>query len=258
MKEFIATDWQEFLSSQKLASFDQLWDRELPWFEEPNYGRSKDGWSGVCKLELDGRVLFLKKQQNFYSYSLRHPLGITVAQKEYANIALFNKLQIPCMETVYFGIRKQKGKLQAMIMTEGLEGYIPFEDATQIWESGSFSLSKRRVLIREIADFLRAAHQKEVMHNSLYPKHIFIEESFVRHQKSDGRPVCRFIDMEKARQAKFHSSRQLRDLDTLQRRTSSYWSRSDRLYFLLSYMEKTKVDTEFRTFLQKLRSISKK
>ncbi|NQZ59309.1 MAG: hypothetical protein HRT88_17790, partial [Lentisphaeraceae bacterium] len=45
-----------------------------------NYGRSKTGWSGVCRIKLDGRVMYLKKQEDFYSYSLRHPLGITVAQ----------------------------------------------------------------------------------------------------------------------------------------------------------------------------------
>ena len=257
MKEFIAADWQQFLYGHKLASFDQLWDKQLPWFEEPNYGRSKDGWSGVCRLEIDGRVLYLKKQQNFYSYSLRHPLGVTVAQKEYDNIDLFNELQIPCMKTVYFGVRKQQGKLQAMIITEGLEGYIPLEDATKIWENGSFTLSHRRQLLCSIGEFLRAAHQQGVMHNSLYPKHIFIEEAFVRQRHSDGRPLCRFIDMEKARRAKFHSKRQMRDLDTLQRRTA-YWSRCDRLYFLLCYLGKTKIDKEVRTFLQKLRSISKK
>ena len=256
MQEFIAAEWRDFLSSHKLASFEELWSKELKWFEEPNYGRSKDGWSGVCRLDLQGRILFLKKQENFYSYSLRYPLGVTVAQKEFNNIKLFNEKDIPCMTPVYFGVRKQPGKLQAMIITEGLEGYIPLEDATKIWQEGTFSLSHRREFIRQIATFLRSAHQKNVMHNSLYPKHIFVEENFVRFGESKKKSVCRFIDMEKARPAKLESKRQLRDLETLHRRTT-YWRRTDRLYFLLSYLSKTKVDLDLRNLLKKLKSISK-
>ena len=257
MQEFIAADWQSFLEKHKLASFDALWDKEIPWFEEPNVGRSKDGWSGVCLLEIDDRKIFLKKQENFYTYSLRHPLGITVAQKEFANIESFNARKIPCMKTVYFGIRKSKGKLQAMIATEALEAYIAFEDVIALWQKNTFTLKHRRLLIAAVADLLSDAHSKGLMHNSLYPKHIFISEEFARKAGTGTQPLCRFIDMEKAKPAKQHSKKQLRDLETLHRR-SSYWSRSDRLYFLLCYLGKNEIDHEVRLFIKKLKGIAKK
>ncbi len=257
MKQYIAKNWHDFLLTHDLASFDQLWEKELPWFEDINYGRSRDGWSGVCKIKVDGHVLYLKKQQNFYRYPISKSLGGTVAQKEYNNISLFNTLDIPCLETVYFGVRKQQGRLQAMIMTEGLEGYISFEEVTGIWSRGCFGLAHRRGLIRHIGEFLRQAHDKKVMHNSLYPKHIFLDENYVLNQKSDNQPICRFIDMERSRRARFGSRRQIRDLETLHRRTP-YWSHSDRLFFLLCYLGKTRVDVEVRTFLKNFQKIRKK
>lgn len=257
MTKYLAADWQNFLSSHNLDTFDGLWDRDLDWFEEPNYGRSKNGWSGVCRIKVDGRVMYLKKQEDFYSYSLRHPLGITVAQKEFDSIQYFNSLDVPCMKVLYFGVRKCKGKLQAMLMTEGLEGYLPFSEVTQIWIKEKFGLSHRRELLKHMADFLKDAHQKGVMHFSLYSKHIYIDEQFARGGKASDQPVCRFIDMEKACKAKLHSKKQLRDLETLDRRTP-YWSKADRLAFVLYYLGKKVVDKDVRNFLGRLKAISKK
>ena len=257
MTKYLAADWQDFLQSHKLASFDDLWDKDLEWFEAPNYGRSKNGWSGVCRIEVDGRVMYLKKQENFYTYSLRHPLGITVAQKEFDNIQYFNSLDIPCLKVLYFGVRKHKGKLQAMLMTEGLEGYLPFNQITKLYQKEHFSLDRRRQLLRAIASFLREAHEKNVMHFCLYSKHIFVDENFVKTGEVGNRPVCRFIDMEKSCKANYQSKKQMRDLDTLNRRTP-YWSKVDRLVFILAYLHKGAVDKDVKSFYMCLSRISKK
>ena len=161
------------------------------------------------------------------------------------------------MKVLYFGVRQQNGKLQAMLMTEGLEGYLPFSEVTSIWQEESFTLKHRRELLKYMADFLRDAHQKGVMHFSLYSKHIYIDEQFVRGGKISDQPVCRFIDMEKACKAKLHSKKQLRDLETLDRRTP-YWSKADRLVFVLIYLQKKSVDKQVRAFLTRLKSVSKK
>jgi hypothetical protein len=257
MKEFIDPDWQELLEKHGLASFEELWNRQDPWFEEPNSGRSKDGWSGVCRFEISGRVLFLKKQENFFTYSLKSPMGESVVVKEYSNLALFNDLSIPCMKVVYFGVRKNDAKVQGLIVTEALEDYISVHEAIEKWQVEEISVHKRRKIIYAVADLVRDAHEKGVMHNSLYPKHIFIDAKLAVGEPAQQKPLCRFIDLEKAKKAKPGSKKQLRDLETLNRRCK-FWSRTERLAFLLHYLGLEKSNLVLRRFLRKLKSVSKK
>ena len=133
MSEFINPAWGDFLKTHNLDNFEDLWSREEPWFEEPNEGRSKDGWSGVCRFEVAGKSFFLKKQENFLTYSVKNPLGIPMAEKEFTNLKLFNELEVPSMTVVYFGSRKHSGKLQALIMTEELYGYEALSDLLEKW-----------------------------------------------------------------------------------------------------------------------------
>ena len=257
IEEYIAPDWSGFLSKNKLSTFEDIWSRKDEWFEEPNYGRSKNGWSGVCKIDIDGRSIFVKKQSNFYSYSLKKPLGITVAKKEFEAIQLFNKKGVACLTPVYFGCRKENGELQAIVATEALDGFSAFSDVAEFLEKESLYFDIKRHLLRSIGTFLRDSHSKDLMHMSLYPKHIFVSDAYFQNNIPSKQPYCRFIDMEKAKKAKWQSKKQLRDLETLNRR-SKYWSKSQRLTVLLSYLDKSKVDTEVRTFLSKLLKTSKK
>ncbi|MCM8542847.1 MAG: lipopolysaccharide kinase InaA family protein [Lentisphaeraceae bacterium] len=257
MTEYLNPLWGSFLAEHQYSTFDSLWDRNDEWFETPNKGRSKHGWSGVCRIEVGNRVFFLKKQENFYTYSIKKPLGISVAEKEFKNLKLFKKLNVPSMEVVYFGVRKFNGKLQAMIMTVELKDYFSLSDATAYLETQKPCLTHRRNVISRIATFLRDAHEKNVMHYSLYPKHIFISESFLKEKDESLEPLCRFIDMEKALQVKWGQKKQLRDLETLNRH-SSYWSKTDRIYFLKCYLGTNKVDSELRKIVNRIKSITKK
>ena len=64
-------------------------------------------------------------------------------------------------------------------------------------------------------------------------------------------------DLEKARKAAFRSKKQLHDLDKLNR-YSNYWTRTDRLAFLLRYLGEETCNSEVRNFLKKLQSSAKK
>ena len=257
MTEYLNPLWGSFLGEHKFSSFDELWNRNDEWFETPNKGRSKDGWSGVSRIEIGNRAFFLKKQENFYTYSIKKPLGISVAEKEFKNLKLFKRLNIPCMEVVYFGVRKDGGKLQAMVMTSELKDDFSLEEATDYWLEHKPNLKHRRNVIAKLAGFLRDAHEKNVMHYSLYPKHIFVNKKFIQEQDENQSPLCRFIDMEKALKVKWGRKRQLRDLETLNRH-SQFWSKSDRLYFLKCYLRTNKVDLELRRIVRKIESITKK
>ena len=257
MTEYIDPDLKEFLENNNSADFEGLWSRNDPWFEEPNVGRSRSGWSGVCRIELEGRGFFLKKQENFLTYSIKKPLGVTVAEKEFGNLEFCRENKIPAMRVAYFGVRKIAEKVQAVIMTEELKGYYDLSTAMNYFQENNPDLTQKRKVIRQIALMLRDAHKKNFVHYSLYPKHIFVSEKFIEEANDDAKPLCRFIDLEKAVRIPWGKKKQLRDLETLNRR-SDYWSKSDRLYFLLAYLMRKNVDKEVRKILKKIDSISKK
>ena len=76
---------------------------------------------------------------------------------------------------------------------------------------------------------VRQLHDARVMHRSLYPKHLFVRWD------SGAEPEVAVIDLEKSRTTLIAAVRTVYDLATLTRH-SDYWSRSDRLYFLLQYL----------------------
>ena len=43
--------WLDVFAASAIRSFEDLWNRDEPWVDEPNRGRG--GWSGVRRLELD-------------------------------------------------------------------------------------------------------------------------------------------------------------------------------------------------------------
>ena len=256
MTEYLSPKWKSFLEENGFSTFKSLWERDDEWFEPPNKGRSKNGWSGVCRIEIAGKSFFLKKQENFYAYSIKHPLGISVAEREFKNLQMFDDLKVPSMHVVYFGVRKENGKLQGILITEDLDKYISFQEVRARWNKSAPTLSHKRNVLKECALFLRHAHKKGVMHCSLYPKHIFVDESLVENNIILENPVCRFIDMEKATRASWGSKKQLRDIDTLLRRSKG-WYKQDLLYFFMCYLEKEKVDKELRQFIKRIKSITK-
>ena len=254
MNEFVDPVWQKLLEGNKAVNFEQLWARNDAWFEKPNSGRSKGGWSGVCRIEIGGKFFFLKKQEKFLTYSLKAPFGQSLVVKEKDNLARFNNLKIPCVKLVYFGVRKFKGRVQGMIMTEALNGYISLDEAVLGYER--LPLEKRRKVIHSLAKLVKFTHEKGQMHNSLYPKHLFIEENFARGGEPSQEPLSRFIDLETAKKAKNGSKKQLRDLDTLDRR-SLFGSKTDRLAFVLAYLNQKSCNAKVRSFLKRLSAVSK-
>ena len=259
MKEYYSSpDDRDLLASERLGSFEELWNRRAPWFETPNTGRSAHGWSGVSRIQIGGRDFFLKKQENFFTYSARFPFRRLLAQREFDNIRLFDSLNIPSLDVIYFGARKRGGRHQAIILTEALEGYIPLSEVEERWrEERREDDAGRRTLIASVASLVRQAHERGLLHNSLYPKHIFVHEALCnKGELSPNKPNCRFIDLEKARKVSVGGKRQLRDIESLHRR-SSYWSESDRLFFVLSYLGKKDCDAEARDFIRRVQSVSK-
>ena len=256
-KESIDPEFKQLLDiDNENTFFDILWKRDDPWFEEPNIGRrdSKKAWSGVSRIQLKENFFFLKKQENYFSYSVKPPFRRLIVQKEYSNIKLFESQKIPCLDVVYFGIRKKTGnifgKTQGIIITKALDNYISLYEAME-------QTKIKRAVIAKIAALVQKTHKSGLMHRCLYPKHIYIDKNFCKTgEQQTNDPVCRFIDLESARKTPYNSKKQLRDLETLNRRSPKV-NLKDKLYFLLQYLSKTTLDKEAREMINRVQQISR-
>jgi hypothetical protein len=250
MRNYIASDWKEVLAHNQLASFDQLWELDADWFEEPN--RRRGGWSGVSRIELllpsGGKVgFFLKRQENHIYKSLSHPLrGEATFLREVKNIQRFSACGVPTLELVFFEQRSVKGKLRAILVTRELVGYAPL--TAQQFSPGHpvmRSLKRKKALLSKLADLMRRMHENHFQHNCFYPKHVFACVD------DDGNIDTRVIDLEKVKWSPFKHEAMFRDLDTLNRHTKG-WSLSDRMRFLKFYVQETKLSEKSKKLWRKL------
>ena len=94
------------------------------------------------------------------------------------------------------------------------------------------------------ADLVARMHARSIVHNCLYPKHIFIKSM------ADGVQAS-LIDLEKSRAHVFSPWGRMRDLDALNRRSDAP-RRTQRLRFLLLYLGKQRVDAEVRYWVARV------
>ena len=250
MKEFIAPAWQKTFQKQAL-NFDRLWGLELPVVDTANIGRGRDGWSEVCMLVvglLDGdeKRLILKRQKNHLTRTLLHPFrGIPTAEKELRNILHFKRLGIPTVEPVYFAKRRTWDGIQAILITEYLEGYRTLEEFVNTWQDEGWPKpSERNQIIRAIASLAGKIHRSGFQYNCLYPKHLLITRS------KDAVSV-RLIDLEKNKWRPLGDKRRIRDLETLLRRSQG-WTQADRIRFLTAYFGIRRLDGRAKRLCRKV------
>lgn len=248
MKDYFPDQWRDILRHNKLDSFDALWNLQADWFEPPNERRG--GWSGVSRCELDspkgGKVaVFLKRQENHVTRTLLHPFGMSTFIREIENILRFKNAGIPALEPVYFAVRKVDGNLRAILCTEALDGYEPLEDLTERWlKEGWPERKKRQRLMQVVASVMSRMHDHKIQHNCFYPKHIFV-------RFTENAIDVRIIDLEKAKVKLLRRYATFRDLYALNRHAQG-WSRTDRLRFLLLYLERKRLDRHAKELWRKI------
>ncbi len=211
--------------------------------------------AGRLSLQLpDGNSKFLviKKQENHLSRTFLHPFrGIPTLEKELSNIIDFRQYGIPSLEPVYYEKRHNNHTIQAILVTEYLDGYTPLDIWVQKWHNGERPKPyERNALIQAIADLVKKIHQNRIQHNCLYPKHLL-----ARWQ--DNKVQVRIIDLEKAKWRPFGNGRRIRDLESLDRRAMG-WSRTDRMRFLMAYSEVQYFDIKAKDLCRQIMVRSKK
>lgn len=248
MIKFLSAEWRELLEQNGLGNFEALWNLDADWFEEPN--RCRGGWSGVCRIELkrpDGGVCaaFLKRQHNHTRSTLHHALkGEPTLQAEVRNIQRLAAQGIPTLELLCHGQQACANGRNALLLTKELTGYQPLSDLISPERIQQLGIARRRAIARAVADMVHKLHLSHLVHNCLYPKHVFV-------RLQDERIDVRLIDVEKARIRRSAWRRTLRDLDSLNRRAPNV-SRTDRLSFLLAYLQQSKLDRQAKKLWRRL------
>jgi len=254
MNEFIEEGWQGIFEYNQLGSFESLWNLQADWFEPPNQRRG--GWSGVSRIHLrtptgEEETIFLKRQENHTRKIWRHPVtGEPTFRGEARNLRLLNSSGIAAPKMVYYAEKRSPGGWQVILATRELHGYLPLDRLVQNWRErgwGGFRAQRRRIIL-QAADVIRKLHELRLAHNALHAKHVFI------HEPSGA--AC-LIDLEKMRRRITRRKAMLRDLDTLNRRTATI-SRTDRLRFLLAYLQREAVDEEVRMLWHQLTALEKR
>lgn len=240
MHDFVAPKWRETLSDQGLLDFEAWWEKTMPLLTEPNIGRG--GWSKVYSLNLtrqDGtgiNRLIVKRQLNHTSRTILHPRrGIPTLAKELKNILSYQRVDIPTIEPVYYGQRSDQDGIRAILVTEYLEGFQSLVDLTSYWQGHGWpDRVEQRKIITAVARVVGLLHQHGLMHNCLYPKHLFL-------RITDSDVEVRLIDLEKGKWRPFGNGRRIRDLETLFRYTRE-WQRTDVVRFLHQYFLTDRLD----------------
>ena len=242
---FISILARDVLQHNHLDSFDALWQVQAAAVDEPN--RDRGGISSVSRLTLHDAnghpwVFYLKRQSNYLIRSLRRPRGQPTAQREFHNIVRYAEQGIPALDVACYVQRRVQGQWQAILLTPALEGYQPLDYWLTQWANLEYRL--KRDLIKAAAALVAQLHGKGMVHNSLYPKHIFLKP------EADG-VGARLIDLETSRTHLFSPRGYLRDLDALNRR-ALVPSRTQRLRFMLDYLGKTRVDSQVRSWVKRV------
>lgn len=218
-------------------TFESLWRSDAPDIDHPN--RRGRGWSRVAKIRLqlasgDVKPAYLKRQHHFTTRTWLHPFrGIDTLQREQRMMGMAARSGVGTAEVLFFARQKRQ---KAVLVVEALSGFKSLDSVEP-------NVRHRR-LIEETAKAVRQMHQAHLCHGCLYPKHIFW---------SGRKAVIKLIDWEKARRVLLRKSAMLRDLDSLNRRTTE-WSLRSRAEFLAVYLNKPINDPQFRRCWQQLKS----
>ncbi len=182
------------------------------------------------RYDFDRREVFLKcaLKGNFHSFS--GPL-------ELENALALREAGLPVPRPLACGEANLGWRARSFVVLEELRG-TPLERLTPPAEA-----SKRRALVRRIAELVRALHAAGFAHRDLYVSNILV----------DGERLG-LVDLEKVRALKPRTRR--KDLAALDY-SAERWSATDRVRFLRAYLGLEKLDAVARTLVRKVRRKSR-
>jgi len=231
MRDFISEAYRPLLELHGLASFDALWKLNLPAVDDPNDDRG--GWSVVSRLEVAGRVFFLKRQMNHRTRSFHAPLGEPTFARELRNIRRYHTRGVPTIQAVFYAERRLSDSdgtpgLAAILLTRALDGWTDL--AVCLREAGT-DTARRHRLLAACGILARKLHHAGLVHCCFYPRHIFIREA------ASGRYEACLIDLEKTRPLLFGRRDRVKDLEQFLRHAATL-DEDDVRVWISAYLER--------------------
>ena len=179
-KFFSNSDPFEILKDLNGTVYRQVQTRKTFRFEHNGKSYFAKVHTGVGWIEIFKNFIQFKKP-------------ILGARDEWTALNFLKQIPISTMNVVAYG---EKGwnpaKLKSFVITEELKQTISLEDYCLNWLVAEPSLSIRRSLIREVANFASAIHAHGVCHRDLYLCH------FLLHKDGDYFPKLSLIDLHRA------------------------------------------------------------
>ena len=220
-----------FAFSGGLSQFEQWWQLQGEWVEEPNQRRG--GESGVQRLQVDqGQLLYAKRQVGHLCRSLSHPFGRPTVLRERDALLGLSRLGIRVPRLVYCGASRQAGQgWRGLLVSEALDG---FSDIESWYAAGGRERAGQQhdALLQQIGATLARMHQGRWQHSCLYMKHIFVR---VTGEGDAAQVEVALLDFEKCRQRL--TAYRAASHDMLQLRRHSSWNSTD--WEKLSYFYET-------------------
>lgn len=240
---FTSSESKQLLKANGLDRFERLWELEAPWFENPNERR--EGISGVVTWQLEqedgsGQRVFIKRQENHNTPSYRHPLkGEPTFYREFKNIQRLTAIGVPTIEVLYYGEAVSAGNRQAILVSKGLDDYMPLEqclaDSRLRGDPGQVA-----ALLRDLVKAIKPMHQNGIRHGCLYGNHLFVKPIGLNGDKP---AFCvKMLDLEKAHAVWFKNRAIEKDLSQLIRHTPGLDKEKSEM-LLSYYFEESELET---------------
>jgi hypothetical protein len=202
--------------------FEQWWQQQGEWVEEPNSRRG--GTSGVQRIRAeDGSLLYAKRQVGHIYHSLLHPFGRPTVMRELKALQRLAGLGINVPRVVYCGAeRDSDNNWRALLVTADFEGFIEIDQWHAAGGRERHGEAFHQQVMQGVGAMIARMNNARWQHNCLYSKHVFIR---VQGEGSEATFEVGVLDLEKSRQR--ITRHQAARHDLLQLRRHSSWSAAD-------------------------------
>lgn len=246
----LAPDWQAFLRAQGLDSVAAVYRRE------DGVAVTRSGSTEVRRLELwDGshaRTVFVKKYwisrpAQLWSGMLRGTwLGRSKVRREFGNLERLRRWGLAAPAALAWGEERQAGfVVRSFLISEGVPSPLPLDRFIRDWlpsRPREEERGLRAALILRLADCTRRMHQQRFVHHDYFWRNIILTGSSPDHFS--------LIDAHKGAvwPAWAEQGSRVKDLATLDAPAPHFFRRTDRLRFLLAYLEQKRLTPQGKNF----------
>jgi tRNA A-37 threonylcarbamoyl transferase component Bud32 len=226
--------------------FDRLWKDQDPF-------DAAFALNGKVYRELESRrTLRFEINGKGYFAKLHHGVGwwviirevlrlrspVTSAQTEYSALALLEKIGVPSMHPVAFGVRGRNPAHQdSFLITEELTNTASLEDFCKEWPSHPPNGNLKRGIINQVAQMVRRMHAAGMNHRDCYLVHFLLHLESINNNA----PKISLIDLHRAQIHPLPLPQRWRNKDLAALAYSSSLiglTKKDRYRFLKIYFQK--------------------